>query len=101
MHSKDALFFYNTNKTKMETNPERIDNANLSQSKDTSQHTEHPKHGEGPKMPPGNSATRFSGYMLLQEEFSIILLQCKNHIISASQPEMPHLKQVIWQQWEG
>lgn len=85
----------------METKIETIDNANLSQTKDISQHTEHPKHGEGPKMPPSNPATGFSGYMTLQEEFSINLLQCQKHIISVSQPEMPHLKQVIWQQWEG
>lgn len=52
-------------------------------------------------MPPSNLATGFSGYTLLQEESSLNLLQCQTHTISASRPEMPHLKQVIWQQWEG
>lgn len=66
-----------------------------------SQHTQYLKCGEGPKMPPSNSAAGYSGYMLLQEEFSINLLPCQKHIISVSQPETPHLKQVIWQQLDG
>lgn len=65
-------------KKKRETKIERIDNANLSQSKNIQK--EHPKHGEGPKNLPSHPATEFSGYMLLQEEFFINLLQHQNHI---------------------
>lgn len=72
------FWFFNRNKNKRETKIERIDNANLSQSKNIQ--TEHPKHGEYPKMPPSNPATGFSGYTLLQEEFFINLLQHQNHI---------------------
>lgn len=62
---------------------------------------EHPKRGEGPKMPSKQSCNWvFRLHAFAGRIFHESITASKPHK-SGSPSEMPHLKQVIWQQWKG